>query len=261
MSIEHLTALATLLNENNTSPEKIKAIRKYLELAIDSGVSLEKFKNDMEQLRQNLQAVTAKRADLSWIDGADVWIEVGHHHDRGGELRIAFKESPLPGYADFWIPFSAPTGAALGWLRFSYITSMRETLVYGSTEWRPACEPAPAEQERLDLPISRALMGFAATSGDETSSQKNLASEPQSAIEHLDRISFTKAQKVILHHLAEAWLRCAAGAKRDADASLNPNEKRALELKYMAHYNCATELQKLFQTGDLPDRFGFQIRT
>lgn len=159
MSIEHLSAFAALLNENNTSPEVIQAIRKYLEMAIDRGTLIEKLRNDMKQLQQNVQTLTVKRAELSWYEDADVWIELGRC-GLGAELRITLKESPIPDLGDFWIPFSAPTGEALGWLRFSYITSMRETLVYGSTEWRPACEPAPPEQVRLYLPIARQPEGF-----------------------------------------------------------------------------------------------------
>ncbi|MBN0963091.1 hypothetical protein ACSYGH_30335 [Pseudomonas aeruginosa] len=74
---------------------------------------------------RSILGLPAPKPDLSWYEGADVWIEAGHRSDRGAELRIAFGE-PLPnGYADFWIPFSGPDGNALGWLRFSYITTVR----------------------------------------------------------------------------------------------------------------------------------------
>ncbi|MBN0661435.1 hypothetical protein JTM22_36005, partial [Pseudomonas aeruginosa] len=67
---------------------------------------------------RSILGLPAPKPDLSWYEGADVWIEAGHRSDRGAELRIAFG-GPLPhGYADFWIPFSGPDGNALGWLRF-----------------------------------------------------------------------------------------------------------------------------------------------
>lgn len=269
MSIEHISAYISALN---LPPEQTQAIQKLLRMAIDSGKTYQQWKGDLEtMLLRDIQTSpetyrraikqAATRGDLSWHEGADVWIEVGHQPDRGGELRIAFKESPLPGYADFWVPFSAPTGEALGWLRFTYVTSIREKPVFAASEWRSASEPAPAEQERLDLPLAKALKGFAAVSGDEQSNQQAPANQPPATLEQLDRLSFTKAQKVALNQLAEYWLRIAATAKRDVGTSVNPNEMRALELKLMAHYNCAAQLQNLFQTGNLPDYLGFQIGT
>ncbi|MDS9965053.1 hypothetical protein, partial [Pseudomonas aeruginosa] len=91
---------------------------------------------------RSILGLPAPKPDLSWYEGADVWIEAGHRSDRGAELRIAFG-GPLPhGYADFWIPFSGPDGNALGWLRFSYITTVREKSLFTASEWRSAGEPA-----------------------------------------------------------------------------------------------------------------------
>lgn len=143
MNIEQASALSAKLN---LSPEQLQALQDILATR--------------ETYCSRIKPATAKPRDLSWYEGADVWIEVGHHCERGGELRIAFKESPLPDYADFWVPFSAPTGEALGWLRFTYVTSIREVSVFAATEWRPASEPAPAEQVRLPLPLSPLLAGF-----------------------------------------------------------------------------------------------------
>ncbi|MEG7316800.1 hypothetical protein AB2D04_33025, partial [Pseudomonas aeruginosa] len=113
---------------------------------------LQLIQRDPDKIRSIL-GLPAPKPDLSWYEGADVWIEAGHRSDRGAELRIAFGE-PLPnGYADFWIPFSGPDGNALGWLRFSYITTVREKSLFTACEWRSAGEPAPAEESRLPLPI------------------------------------------------------------------------------------------------------------
>lgn len=113
---------------------------------------LQLIQRDPDKIRSIL-GLPAPKPDLSWYEGADVWIEAGHRSDRGAELRIAFGE-PLPnGYADFWIPFSGPDGNALGWLRFSYITTVREKSLFTASEWRSAGEPAPAEENRLDLPV------------------------------------------------------------------------------------------------------------
>ncbi|MDF5977856.1 hypothetical protein P4114_06145 [Pseudomonas aeruginosa] len=95
---------------------------------------------------RSILGLPAPKPDLSWYEGAEVWIEAGHRSDRAAELRIAFGE-PLPhGYADFWIPFSGPDGNALGWLRFSYITTVREKPMFTACEWRSASELAPAKR-------------------------------------------------------------------------------------------------------------------
>ncbi|MGX7844357.1 hypothetical protein, partial [Pseudomonas aeruginosa] len=113
---------------------------------------LQLIQRDPDKIRSIL-GLPAPKPDLSWYEGAEVWIEAGHRSGRGAELRIAFGE-PLPhGYADFWIPFSGPDGNALGWLRFSYITTVREKSLFTACEWRSAGEPAPAEENRLDLPV------------------------------------------------------------------------------------------------------------
>ncbi|HHQ2758079.1 TPA: hypothetical protein ACSPMO_004846 [Pseudomonas aeruginosa] len=121
---------------------------------------LQLIQRDPDKIRSIL-GLPAPKPDLSWYEGAEVWIEAGHRSDRGAELRIAFG-GPLPhGYADFWIPFSGPDGNALGWLRFSYITTVREKSLFTACEWRSAGEPAPAEENRLDLPVEPLPGGFA----------------------------------------------------------------------------------------------------
>lgn len=168
MSIEQAAAFISKLN---LSPRQLQAFREALEAELVSGSTFEQWKSASRQLLQDIRAnpetyrrviepAAAKPGDLSWYQGADVWIEVGHHYERGGELRIALKESPFPDYADFWVPFSAPAGGALGWLRFIYVTSIREVSVFAATEWRPASEPAPAQQVRLPLPLSPLPVGF-----------------------------------------------------------------------------------------------------
>lgn len=274
---------------------------------------------------RSILGLPAPTPDLSWYEGADVWIEAGHYSDRGAELRIAFGE-PLPrGYADFWIPFSGPDGSALGWLRFSYITTVREKAMFTACEWRSASEPAPAKESRLDLPMDSLPGGFApepskgatgcadqhsvahrASKGigerlleamadpnaiaaimqaarakrfaklaplttqewaAETERMKAQFSSPAptqyaeepTTPDTLQYIGFSGPQCALLDQLAQYWLRIAALSKRDADANPNPDRKRGLELKYMAHYNCAAELQNLLKTGELPSHLGFQV--
>ncbi|HGK6520506.1 hypothetical protein, partial [Pseudomonas aeruginosa] len=363
---------------------------------------LQLIQRDPDKIRSIL-GLSAPKPDLSWYKGADVWIEAGHRSDRGAELRIAFGE-PLPnGYADFWIPFSGPDGNALGWLRFSYITTVREKSLFTASEWRSAGEPAPAEENRLDLPVDPLPGGFAPASSDgasecagqqsaerilspalrylssaattrkafksaynlppnalealrtaiwqsvkddtqrrlphyqerwmqafnrrmreqtarllepliDSAEFRDLVSQPYCP-EHpkkdsvpqcskpspahqseptfltpqglaaeterlkaqfsspapaqyaeqpttpdtLQYIGLSGPQRALLDQLAQYWLRIAAVSKRDADANPNPDRKRELELKYMAHYNCAAELQNLLKTGELPSHLGFQV--
>ncbi|MGE1493489.1 hypothetical protein [Pseudomonas aeruginosa] len=279
---------------------------------------------DPDKIRSIL-GLPAPKPDLSWYEGAEVWIEAGHRSDRGAELRIAFG-GPLPhGYADFWIPFSGPDGNALGWLRFSYITTVREKSLFTASEWRSAGEPAPAEESRLDLPMDPLPGGFAPVSNKgasdgadqhsvahraskgidehllvamadpnviaaimqaarakrfaklaplttqewaaETERMKAQLSPPAQALEAeepakpgpLHHIGFSGPQRVLLDQLAQYWLRIAAVSKREAEANPNPDRKRGLEMRYMAHYNCAAELQNLLKTGELPSHLGFQV--
>ncbi|HBN8473941.1 TPA: hypothetical protein L3709_006135 [Pseudomonas aeruginosa] len=274
---------------------------------------------------RSILGLPAPKPDLSWYEGAEVWIEAGHRSDRGAELRIAFGE-PLPhGYADFWIPFSGPGGNALGWLRFSYITTVREKSLFTACEWRSAGEPAPAKENRLDLPVDPLPGGFApepskgASDGADQQPEnfipskalgesrllamadprviaaimraarakrfarltplapQELAAEAErmkaqfsspapaqyaeepTTSDTLQHIGFSGPQRALLDQLAQYWLRIAAVSKREADANPNPDRKRGLELKYMAHYNCAAELQNLLQTGELPGHLGFQV--
>ena len=73
--------------------------------------------------------------------------------------------------------------------------------------------------------------------------------DQQNALKH---IAFSGPQRVLLGQLAQYWLRIAAVSQREAEANPNPDRKRGLEMRYMAHYNCAAELQNLLQTGELP---------
>lgn len=91
---------------------------------------------------------------------ADVWIEAGHYHDRGAELRLSFAE-PLPrGYADFWVPFAAPGGAPLFWLRFTLLAVIKGQSVFAATEARPATDSAPPAQDQLPLLLDPLRAGF-----------------------------------------------------------------------------------------------------
>ncbi|MFK1245254.1 hypothetical protein ACIUWX_31915 [Pseudomonas aeruginosa] len=274
---------------------------------------------------RSILGLPAPKPDLSWYEGAEVWIEAGHRSDRGAELRIAFGE-PLPhGYADFWIPFSGPDGNALGWLRFSYITTVREKPMFTACEWRAASEPAPAKASRLDLPMDSLPGGFVpepskgASDGADQRPEKPIPSNafgeshllamtdpnviaaimqaarakrfaklapltPQEEAAEAERmkaqfsspvpaqyaeepttpdtlqyIGFSGPQRVLLDQLAQYWLRIAAVSKREAEANPNPDRKRGLEMRYMAHYNCAAELQNLLKTGELPGHLGFQV--
>ncbi|MBN1015611.1 hypothetical protein JTM58_31965 [Pseudomonas aeruginosa] len=281
---------------------------------------LQLIQRDPDKIRSIL-GLPAPKPDLSWYEGAEVWIEAGHRSDRGAELRIAFGE-PLPnGYADFWIPFSGPDGNALGWLRFSYITTVREKPMFTACEWRSAGEPAPAKENRLDLPMDPLPGGFAPVSSKgasdgadqhsvahraskgidehllvamadpkviaaiiqaarikrfakiaplntqewaaETERMKaqfsSPAAEESTTPDTLQYIGFSGPQRALLDQLAQYWLRIAAVSKREAEANPNPDRKRGLELRYMAHYNCAAELQNLLQTGELPGHLGFQV--
>lgn len=98
---------------------------------------------------------------LAGYDTAEVWVEAGHYHDRGAELRISFAEALPRGYDDFWVPFAAPGGAPLFWLRFTMLAVVTGRSVFAATEARPATEPAPPEQAQLRLPLDPLLAGFA----------------------------------------------------------------------------------------------------
>ncbi|MGK3067328.1 hypothetical protein ACSLB0_35370, partial [Pseudomonas aeruginosa] len=85
------------------------------------------------------------------------------------------------------------------------------------------------------------------------------AAEESTTPDTLQYIGFSGPQRALLDQLAQYWLRIAAVSKREAEANPNPDRKRGLELRYMAHYNCAAELQNLLQTGELPGHLGFQV--
>jgi|GEM_PF-1356036 len=89
-----------------------------------------------------------------------VWIEAGNYAERAAELRIALRK-PIPtGHNDFWIPFNTPNGEPMGWMRFSFITTVFNSTMFGASEWRPASSPAPAEQDLLPLPVAYVPEGF-----------------------------------------------------------------------------------------------------
>lgn len=110
------------------------------------------------------QAINPRIADMNqpgiaWYNTAEPRIEAAYT-TRGAELQIAFSEGLPNGYEDFWIPFSAPTGQALGWVKFCYVTTTQQKALFAATEWRSASEPAPALQDRLELPLAPLLEGF-----------------------------------------------------------------------------------------------------
>ncbi|HCL4186265.1 hypothetical protein [Pseudomonas aeruginosa] len=149
---------------------------------------LQLIQRDPDKIRSIL-GLPAPKPDLSWYEGAEVWIEAGHRSDRGAELRIAFG-GPLPhGYADFWIPFSGPDGNALGWLRFSYITTVREKSLFTACEWRSVGEPAPAEENRLDLPVDPLPGGFAPESNEGSNDEikQQMLAQHGCSSHHLER--------------------------------------------------------------------------
>lgn len=92
-----------------------------------------------------------ERSDLCGFK-SDVWLEYARTAEHGCELMIRFSE-PLPtGHGAFWLPISTANGALAGWMRFAYVTTVRTETIFAGAEWRPATEPAPAEQDIL-LPL------------------------------------------------------------------------------------------------------------
>lgn len=102
-----------------------------------------------------------EKSDIPFNVGSEVWIEAGNDPTRAAELRISLSEGVPTGHGDFWIPICSPSGEPMGWMRFGFITTMRGATVFGATEWRPASEPAPAEQTMLPLPVNHVPEGFA----------------------------------------------------------------------------------------------------
>lgn len=73
------------------------------------------------------------------------WLETMRTSKHGNELMLRFSE-PLPsGHDDFWLPLHVFDGTLVGWMRFSYVTSIHFETVFAGTEWRPASEPSPFE--------------------------------------------------------------------------------------------------------------------
>ena len=110
---------------------------------------------------QHYEVYIMSMQDIPLDSASEAWIEAGHNSDAGAELRLAFAE-PLPtGHQPFWVPFSAPNGAALGWLQFSYLATVRQKSLFAATAWRSATESAPPEQDVLPLPLALLPAGFA----------------------------------------------------------------------------------------------------
>ena len=94
------------------------------------------------------------KQDIPLHPESEVWLEAGHNNSIGAELRLSFAESLPTGYKPFWIPFSAPDGTPLGWVQFTYLTTVRQKSHFAATAWRSAVESAPPEQDVLILPLA-----------------------------------------------------------------------------------------------------------
>lgn len=62
-----------------------------------------------------------------------------------------------------------------------------------------------------------------------------------------------------LIELSDLWLKRARRALQDADFEQNPMGKRLIEHGTVCYFNCARELQKAIQTGELPPQLGFEV--
>ncbi|WP_206443440.1 hypothetical protein, partial [Pseudomonas aeruginosa] len=177
---------------------------------------------------RSILGLPAPKPDLSWYEGADVWIEAGHRSDRGAEHRASkgIDEHLLVAMADPKVIAAIIQAARIK--RFAKIAPLN------TQEWA-------AETERMKAQFS------------------SPAAEESTTPDTLQYIGFSGPQRALLDQLAQYWLRIAAVSKREAEANPNPDRKRGLELRYMAHYNCAAELQNLLQTGELPGHLGFQV--
>lgn len=79
-------------------------------------------------------------------------------------------------------------------------------------------------------------------------------------LEDAKQADVTGEQTVALRQLVSIWGKTAKVALRDAAQETDPNAKRAIEGKGMCYWNCATELNTLIETGNLPSYFSLQIR-
>lgn len=139
---------------NSLSEEDAKKLKEILRESLKDDLPQEEFRKRFDK--------TLNDAPGFPHENAIVWIEAGNYSDRGAELRIKFNAGTLlNGFEDFWVPLSQPNGEALGWLRFSYITSVFTESVFAATGWRPAHDPAPSEQSVLPLPVVYLPEGFA----------------------------------------------------------------------------------------------------
>ena len=108
---------------------------------------------------------------------SEAWIEAGHKSNTGAELRLSFSGALPTGHEPFWIPLSAPDGTALGWMQFSYLTTVREQSQFAASAWRSATEPAPLEVSLLPLPIDSLMEGFAPHNEDPVTDELKAAFE------------------------------------------------------------------------------------
>lgn len=135
-------------------PNTLDTLHQILQLSIETGKIGAEFRALVESVMGS--AMTA----APYHPASEAWIEAGHRSDSGAELRLAFAD-PLPtGHNPFWVPFSTPDGTALGWMQFSYLTTVRQKSQFAATAWRSAAEPAPPEQDVLPLPLDLLPAGF-----------------------------------------------------------------------------------------------------
>lgn len=79
------------------------------------------------------------------VDGVDAWIDSGRVPGAQHQLMIALSPQSYRrhGGRDFWLEFSGTQGERLGWVRFTFMVSIRNQAVFAATELRPASAPAP----------------------------------------------------------------------------------------------------------------------
>ena len=78
------------------------------------------------------------------LDGAEAWMEFGREDNAAWQLMIALPaKTGKQKKAGFWLEVSPPGGGLIGWMRFSFVTALREQVVFAGTEWRQAHGQAP----------------------------------------------------------------------------------------------------------------------
>lgn len=95
-----------------------------------------------------------------------VWLEYGREkNDQAAHqlmLSLPIKRArSLKIESGFWLEFSPPGGGLAGWLRFEYVTALRQRSIFVAAQWRPASDPAPRPEDVLlgaswPLPVVRA---------------------------------------------------------------------------------------------------------